>query len=205
MRQPSSSVRWRTHPQQRRLPCASPPGVPGYNAGVASFTSQHSEPLQRCFAPGQLPASHAPPWGDCGLCPRNAGDTTTQCKVACPRSWTKPPTCPCPSKRSGRSTSPFWRAGTALCCRHRALRTGPPWADCLPAIRARAPEVAAQLLQTLQATASRGGPAGCGLPSRARLWCAGLGLHAGRNPGIGRAGIWGAVTRAAATCCCSRR
>ena len=55
------------------------------------------------------------------------GDTTTQCKVACPRSWTKPLTCPCPSKRSGRSTCLSVLAGwdCALLSAPCLGRTGP--------------------------------------------------------------------------------
>ena len=37
--------------QRCQLPCASPPAAPGYNDGMASFPSQHSEPLQhRCWS-----------------------------------------------------------------------------------------------------------------------------------------------------------
>ena len=75
------------------------------------------------------------------------GDTTTQCKVACPRSSTKPPTYPCPSKRSRRSTCLSALVGWLSPPRLR--RTGP--LGHLPAIRARAPAVAARLLQNLQA------------------------------------------------------
>ena len=60
-RQPSSSACGRAHAQQRR----QPPAAPGYNDGVASFPSQHREPLQhhcwscRC-AGGAMEAAPSP-------------------------------------------------------------------------------------------------------------------------------------------------
>ena len=71
-----------------------------------------------CLAPSQLPAPHAPPWGDCGLCPGTRGRSERL-----PVHAFGPSPRPALARASAADAPPaslLWRAGSALCCRHRA-------------------------------------------------------------------------------------
>ena len=96
VRQPSSSACWRAHAQQRRqLPCASPPAAPGYNDGVASFPSQHSEPLQH----------------HCMSCRGTGSAMEAAPSPSCMRSLRIHALDHCPSRKPGRGT----RGGSKGC------------------------------------------------------------------------------------------